>query len=157
MLGTSPEFFVARQSEIVDIVVFALAVLLVPTALVAALELAARLVDERVSYALHLVVVAALSTLFVLSVFKRVDDRATFVMLAAAAFAGALVAVSYRRPVVRTFLSLLALGPVLFLAVFLARAPLTDIAAAADVPQPVAAKRGVPVVFITFDEFPERR
>src|SRR3712207_8426269 len=63
ILGDTPEFFVVRGSTTLDIVAFALALVLMPPALLLLLEALAGLADPRAGAALHVIFVALLLAL----------------------------------------------------------------------------------------------
>ena len=83
ILGKNATFFVVRDSSGTQIVLLALAVTLLPPALLILLELGAGLIDEFLALALHLVFVAVLAGMIALQVLKRLDGPTTVLLLAA--------------------------------------------------------------------------
>jgi hypothetical protein len=156
LLGKNAAFFVAHGSMALDVVVFALLVTLVPPAVVLGVELTAGLVDTRARAAVHLAAVAFLTGLFALQVVKKLAEGPSVTMLAAAAVLGVLAALAYRRfAPARTFLTVLAPAPLVFLALFLFDSPVAKITLPPEA-EAHAATVGAdaPVVMIVFDEFP---
>ena len=160
ILGRNPTFFVVRDSTSRDIVLVVLALTLVPPAVMALLELVAGLVDRRVLQVLHLVFVGALVSVFALTVLTKLETPAGLAAVAIAIAAGTAGALVYARVrATRSFLTLLAPVPLVFVALFLFHSPASKLvragqpeARAATVP--VAAVRNqAPVVVILFDEF----
>jgi hypothetical protein len=156
LLGDTPEFFVVRGSTGWDIVAFALGLVLVPPAVLLALEAVAGLVRPRFQDALHLLFVAGLTALLATQALKRAGDLASTAIFALAIVAGAAFAALYaHRGGVRSFLTVLAPAPAVFLALFLLHSPLEKLSleseAHAKAP-PISSK--TPVVFIVFDELP---
>ena len=97
----------------------ALAVTLLPPALLMLVELGAGLIDRFLALALHLVFVAVLTGMIALQVVKRLDGPTTLLLLAAGLL-GLGAAVLYRRARhVQSFLTLLTPAPIVFLALFL--------------------------------------
>ena len=153
VLDDGPEFFVARGSERIDILLFAFGLVLLPPAFMAAVEGALRLPpDARSRLALG-------SRADPRRLARDAGPRPAVDLPVGALLAGALVSASRgpahaRRAAVRSFLTVLSPAPILFLALFLT-GPVglvwEDISAAAP-SRPVAAE--APVVFVVLDEFP---
>jgi hypothetical protein len=157
LLGESPDFFAVRGSSRWDIVLFALAVVLVPPAALFAVEALAGLVSEQLRQALHLLFVGGLAGVVLVQVLERTTDlRSTRVLLALAALLGAGVALLYRRaPPFRTLLSVLAAAPLAFLIYFLFGSTVSDLTLADDPDVALARVQArAPVVLVVFDEFP---
>ncbi|MDQ3890487.1 MAG: sulfatase-like hydrolase/transferase [Actinomycetota bacterium] len=156
LLGDTPEFFVVRGSTGWDIVALALGLVLVPPAVLLALEAVAGLVGARLQDALHLLFVGALTALLATQALKRVGDLSSTAIFALAIVAGAAFAAVYaRRAAVRSFLTVLAPAPAVFLGLFLLHSPLEKLSleseAHAKAP-PVSST--TPVVLVVFDELP---
>jgi Sulfatase len=157
LLGESPDFFAVRGSSRWDIVLFALAVVLVPPAALFAVEALAGLVSEQLRQALHLVFVGGLAGVVLVQVLERTTDlRSTRVLLALAALLGAGVALLYwRAPPFRTLLSVLAAAPLAFLIYFLFGSTVSDLTLADDPDVALAnVQARAPVVLVVLDEFP---
>jgi hypothetical protein len=156
LLRESPEFLAARGALGFDVVSFAVILVVLPPALLLAVELLAGLVDRRARRALHLAFVAALAALIAALALKRSVDAADGVLIAFAAALGIAAAAAYARvAVVRSFLNVLSAAPVVFLAVFLFLPPVSGLAFPS---QPGARSVGgvvrAPIVVVLFDELP---
>jgi Sulfatase len=156
LLGRNPEFFAAHGAGRVEIVVFALALILVPPALLVGVELAAGTISNRATGGLHLGFVAALAGLVALQVAKRLDVSDAIVLTFAGVAAVAAVLVYAALAPFRAFLTVLAAAPVAFLGLFLAASPTARLVwegeARAQV-APIAPAR-TPVVLLVLDELP---
>jgi hypothetical protein len=156
ILGRNAEFFVAHRSTALDVVAFALAVTVVPPVLLLGAELVVGLASPPARTIFHLVAVALLLALLALQVVKRLAGGPTALLLFAAAAAGVAGAIAYRRlPVARTFLTVLAPAPLVFLALFLFASPVSKITLVSEAEaQAATSSTRAPVVFVVFDEFP---
>jgi hypothetical protein len=157
LLGESPDFFAVRGSTRWDIVLFALAVVLVPPAALVAVEAIAGLISEQLRRALHLVFVAGLAGVVIVQVLERAADlSSTRLLIGLAALLGASVALLYwRLPPFRSLLTVLSAAPLAFLLYFLLGSPVADLTLADDPDVALASVDArAPVVLIVFDEFP---
>jgi hypothetical protein len=155
ILGKNPEFFSVRRSTSSQIVLFALAVTLVPPLALLAVEMLARVFSRVASDVLHLVFVAGLVAVIALHVLTNDSGLSGVGALFVAAGAGVLGALLYRQaPPVGSFLTVLTPAPLIFLALFLFN---SDASKLVFVKNPhVQAHRvrsTTPVVLIVFDEF----
>jgi hypothetical protein len=154
LLGRTPEFFAVRGSHTVDLVVFALVLVLVPPALLLAFEALVALASPRAAWVLHLVLVAVLAGVVAIQV-TRDHSRSTALVVGLAAAAGVVFALLYARARgVRMFVTALTPVPMIFLTLFLFRAPVLELegtAKALSIPPP---QRDSPVVLVVLDEFP---
>ena len=88
--GRSPDFFLFRRADRLDIVLLVLAVILLPPLVIWGVEVAVGLVSETVRRVLHLAVVTGLVTLLTVGAAKRltevrgIGDRQTVSKVAAA-------------------------------------------------------------------------
>jgi hypothetical protein len=154
LLGRNAEFFAARDSTRWDIVLFALAIVVVPPLVLAGAEVAAGFADRRVAAVLHLAAIAFLVGLVALQALRRAADPIAAIALPAAALLGAGVAVAYSRfTPVRSFLTVLTPAPLVFLALFLFASPVGKLVLP-DQPEALAAdvSSETPVVMLVFDE-----
>jgi hypothetical protein len=156
LLGRTPEFFATRGSEAGDILLLGLVLVLVPPALLLGIELIGGLIDRRVRRGLHLTFVAALAALLVVQALKGLAEDGGLALVVLALALGAAGALAYARAAgVRSFLTVLAPAPAVFLVLFLLLSPVSRLTlggqsdARAD---PVAAR--APVVMVVFDELP---
>ncbi len=157
LLGKNAEFFAAHGSTPGDIVLFALVVTFVPALVLLAIEVVVGLFSEMAAYVLHLAFVGFLGAVFGIQALKRSGVDGTTALIAGAVLIGLGLAVAvWRLAPVRSFLTILALAPLVFLGVFLFNTPVERLvfpnaqarAAAANVRNPT------PVVFLLLDEFP---
>ena len=160
ILGRNSTFFVVRDSTARDIVVLALVLTLVPPTVLALLELGAGLIDLRLMHVLNLFFVGALVGVFTLTVLTKESAPTGVAALGVAVAAGAAGALVYDRVrAARSFLSLLAPVPLVFVALFLFHSPVSKLVRAgqpeakAATVTTAAARNRTPVVLILFDEF----
>jgi Sulfatase len=157
ILGKNPAFFAVRDSSGREIVVFALALTLVPPALLFAAEFVVGLVSGAAARVLHLVFVGALLAVIALHVLTKADALAGAGALVTAALLGAAGALLYwRTGGARAFLTILAPAPLLFVLLFLFTSPVSELVSAgqAHAKTAEAVKSRTPVVLVVFDEFP---
>jgi hypothetical protein len=152
LLSKNPDYFVMAGFHALDVVLYALAVLLVPPGVLMAAELVAGLVHRKAVSFLHRLFVFVLAFLL----FARgIHGFALLATALAALLVGLVFLHAYEawRPV-RSFVSIAALASLLFLGVFLVRAPLAKLAAD-DGQAATLSHRGArtPVVLVIFDEF----
>ena len=160
VVGRSPDMFLFRRADRLDIVALAAAVTVLPALTIWAVEELAGLVSATVRRHLHLV---AITGLFVLLAFEVV--KATTGLrgprLAAVAAAGGLFGVLYAGlswP--RLWLRFLTPAPLVFALLFLLVSPTSALVLPARAPTapgpPAAVTAGdrPPVVMVLFDEFP---
>ena len=156
ILGKNAEFFAVRGSPPLDIVTFALAVTFVPALVMLAAELVVGLVNRRAAEMLHLVFLGFLAAVVAVQAFKRAGMDGTVILVVLAALAGVGAAFLFARvAAARSFLTILAAAPLVFLGLFLFNTPVTRLVFPADVDVSLAAVQSdTPVVFVLFDEFP---
>jgi Sulfatase len=160
--GKSPDFFLFRRADRLDIVVLVLGVILLPALGIWALEVAVGVISERVRRFLHLAAIFGLFTLLAIQVAKKLTDLRGPVLIGLAVAAGVLAAVLYaRQSWVRLWLRYLAPAPVVFALLFLLLSPTSRLVLptraepTATGAAPAAAPGShPPVVMILFDEFP---
>ena len=156
LLSDNPEFFAARGSTAAEIIVFGVLVVLVPPAVLFAIELLAGLASVQARRVLHLAFVAVLAAVVFVQALKDALDAGDGVLILLALALGATAALLYHRAEpVRSFLSVLSPVPILFLVLFLFFSDVSKIV----LPEDASAKsaRGVarvPVVMVIFDELP---
>jgi Sulfatase len=158
LLGRNPEFFAVRGSPGGDIVLFAVALVVVPPLVLVGIEALAGLAGWRVLRVVHAVLVAAVGTLIAVHIVKRIGALPLAIDLVLALAAGVALAwalVIRRVRPVRTFAMVLSPAPVLFLALFLFASPVTELVLPDDAEVATASVRsGAPVVMVVFDELP---
>jgi hypothetical protein len=156
LLGRTPEFFAVRGSARVDIIVFAVAVVVLPPAVLLALEALAALVDARLRRAIHLVFVAGLAAMVALYFLKRATHGTSSTLVPLSIALGAAGAALYARwHVARTFMNVLSPAPALFLVIFLFFSPAHRLVLGGSSHVSVAGVSSrAPVVMLIFDELP---
>jgi hypothetical protein len=161
--GKSPDFFLFRRADRLDIVLLVLGVTLLPALAIWAVEVAVGLVSGTVRRFLHLAAIFGLFTLLAIQVAKKLTDLRGPVLVAIALVTGGLAVVLYaRQSWARLWLRYLAPAPLVFALVFLLMSPTSKLVLPAQAESsgggqaPAAAASGVqpPVVMILFDEFP---
>ncbi len=152
LLGHNGEFFAARGSGRLDVVVFALVLVFGPPALLAGLEWA---VGPRARGAVHACFVAALVGLFVLQGIHGAGPPGWLLVALAGASGVALAAVYERVPGARLVLTVLAPAPLLFLGLFLFNSDASRLTLSGTETAFAAGEHPrAPVVLIAFDELP---
>jgi len=155
LLRHNADFFIARGNTRGDILWFSIGLVLVPPALLLAVELLAGVAWRPARVALHTAFIALLAAAFVLEAIKAAvhGDAAP---IALAAVVGIAFAAAYARAApVRSVLTVLGPAPLVFLALFLVFSPIAELlrpeAAAAAASGPAST---TPVVLVIFDELP---
>ena len=157
LLGKNAEFFAVRGSTAGDIVLFALVVTFVPALLLLAVELVVAALSPAAARVLHHVFVGFLAAVFGIQVLKRSGVSGTTVLIAGAVLIGVATALAvWRLRPARSFLTLLAAGPFVFLALFLLESPASKLVVSSGDAQAAAIRlrATTPIVFVLFDEFP---
>ncbi len=156
LLGGEAQFFVARGSATVDIVIFALFVTLVPPAVMAGLVWLAGRIRPALGDGLQLVFVGALVAAIVLPpVGDLLGGSAAAVPVALLVGAGAAALYARAAPA-RAFLSVLSPAPLLFLVLFLFVSPVSELVLPDGGAEAIAgeSRSRTPVVVVVFDELP---
>jgi hypothetical protein len=155
LLGRNSEFFAARGSTRLDIVAFALGLVVILPAALLAFEALAQIAGARVRLAVHLVLTAVLVGLIALQALRRDGSTPGWVLALLAATIGAGAAFAYGvAPAARSILTVLAPAPLVFLGLFLFDSGATKLALTGEAEAQVANVRAsAPVVVVVFDEF----
>jgi hypothetical protein len=156
LLSKSAQFFAVRGSTSTEIVVFALAVVLVPFLTALLLEGLAGLAGETPRRVLHLLFVAGFVTLIALRALKKAYDPQPDPLLLGALAIGAVGALAYWRVrAVRSIANVLVLAPVVFLVLFLFFSPVEKLVFPQEARASLVAENAnTDVVFLILDEFP---
>jgi hypothetical protein len=155
LLGRNAEFFTVRGSTRSDVIAFALGTVLIPPALLLAVEALARAVGVLVWLVVHVAIVGGLAGVVALGVLHaQLGGGAAVIILAALTALGASAAYLL-VPAVRTFLTVLAPAPLIVVALFLFNSPVSKLLTPEDtLAAPAAAVESrAPVVLLIFDEF----
>ena len=156
LLKDNPEFFAARGSTGFDIISFSVLLVVLPPAILLAVELLVGLAGEAPRRAAHLALIGILVALIAAQALKKSIDASDAVLIGMALVVGGLAAVVYARAEpVRSFLRALSPAPLVFLALFLLTNPISKLA----FPEEASARTigGVtrtPIVVVQLDEFP---
>lgn len=159
LFGQNPEFFVAGRYNRGQIIAFALLVALVPALVASLLTGLGWLVKPAIGTTVHGITLAILAAAFGLVLVNWLGLDALWpASVAAAAIAALIVWLEKTRKPVRTFLSYLAVGNLVFVGLFLgtsATAPLvTGHSTAGALGSVTVPAFDGPVVLVIFDEFP---
>jgi len=158
LFGANPEFFVAGRYSTSQLVMFALAVALVPPAVGVGATALAGAISRRAGDVVYAVVVAVLSAALVLAVLRTIGLESAALVFVLAAFAGvALAALVVRTTGGRLLASFLAVANVFFVGSFLLLGETSQLVTGGgpgdfgrvDVPTP-----GGPIVWVILDELP---
>jgi hypothetical protein len=159
--GRSPDMFLFRRADRLDILLLVAGVVLLPALCLWAVELLAGLVSGTVRRHLHLVAVTGLLTLLAVEVVKTTTGLRGPRLAALASAGGLLGGVLYASlswP--RLWLRFLTPAPLVFALLFLLVSPTSALvlpARAPSTPEPLTVSASgdrPPVVMILFDEFP---
>jgi len=156
LLSDNPEFFAARGSTAMDIIVFAILLVVLPPALLLGIELLIGLAGPKARLGAHLVLMALLAGIVFVQALKDAFGASDFVLIAIALALGAGAAALYARAEpVRSFLTVLSPAPLVFLILFLFISPVSKITLAGEASaKSIDGIKPVPVVMVAFDEFP---
>ena len=157
LLGSNAEFFAVRGSTAGDILLFALVVTFVPALVLLAIEVVVGLLSEHAAYALHLAFVGFLGAAFGVQALKRAGVDGTIALIAGAVAIGLGLALAvWRLPAARSFLTVLAAAPIVFLALFLFDSRTSKLVVSSGTAEAAAIRTHVstPIVFLLLDEFP---
>jgi sulfatase-like protein len=156
LLSDNPEFFAARGSTAMDIIVFAVLLVVLPPALLLGIELLIGLAGPKARLGAHLVLMALLAGIVFVQALKDAFGASDFVLIAIALALGAGAAALYARAEpVRSFLTVLSPAPLVFLILFLFISPVSKITLAGEASaKSIDGIEPIPVVMVVFDEFP---
>lgn len=157
LLGSNPDFFVARDNTGGQIVVFVLLLTFLPPLVATVIEALVNLVSKEARWALHLGLVAILFAVIVLQFLKQFMDGPGWPMIIISALAGAGLAWAYGyRAFLRSLADILIPAPVIILIVFLFFSGASELATGNKEVVAISTSIGspAPVVMMVFDEFP---
>ncbi|HEY8640218.1 MAG TPA: sulfatase-like hydrolase/transferase [Solirubrobacterales bacterium] len=157
LLGRNADFFVARGNSAGDILAFSFAFTFVPPLVMLAVEAVADLLDRRLRWGIHLLLVGLLVAAIALQVFKKVADGPGGVLIALALLTGILATWGYARTrFLRGIADVLIPAPAVVLAFFLLFSDASELVLPQNEAEATAIeiRSRVPVVEIIFDEFP---
>jgi hypothetical protein len=157
ILGKNAEFFAVRGSTPGDIVLFALVVTFVPALVLWLLELVAGAVNLAFATVLHHVFLGLLGAVFGVYALKRAGLNGTAALIAGSVVIGLAVALAaWRVRPARSFLTLLAAAPLVFLGLFLFQSPTSKLVISSGTARAaeIRTHATTPIVFLQLDEFP---
>jgi len=156
LLSDNPEFFAARGSTALDVISFGVLLVVLPPALLLAIELLIGLAGPRARRVAHLVLIALLAAVIFIQALKDAIDAGDGVLIALALLLGALGALLYSRAEpVRSFMTVLSPAPLVFLILFLFVSPVNKITLSSEATaKEIGGIKPIPVVMVVFDEFP---
>jgi hypothetical protein len=156
LLKDNPEFFAARGSSGFDIVSFSVLLVVLPPALLLAIELLLGLIRPEVRRGAHVVFVGALVALIAAQALKKSIDASDVVLIALSVLVGALVATLWARAEpVRSFLNVLSPAPLVFLLLFLLSSQISELAFPSEAKaRSIGGVARAPIVVVLLDELP---
>lgn len=160
LVGRNPEFFLARAAPRMDIVLVALLLLFAIPGVLALLVIAARAVLPMLGVVIHGALSTAIAAALVVSLVARTPANSLpgWAQITAGLILGAALWIAYVRfASLRTGFRFAAIGPFVFLFVFLVLSPTSLLlwsSGSIDRPAGVEVGNPTPVVMVVFDEFP---
>jgi Sulfatase len=156
LLKDNPEFFAARGSSGFDIVSFSVLLVVLPPAVLLAIELLVGLAGRPARRAAHVVLLGALVALIAAQALKRsIDASDTVLILLSIAIGAALAALWLRAEPVRSFLNVLSPAPLVFLALFLFSSQISELAFPDEAgARTIGGVTEAPIVMVMLDELP---
>ncbi len=155
LLGENPTFFTAHDAGPAEVVLFGVAVVVVPALVLIVPVLVARAVSARAGLIAAAVAVGLLGSVVFVRLVGGADHVAASAFAATVALVTALVAMFFlRHRAVRLFALYLSPAPLAFLALFLFTSPVSGIVVDQDPAVLAAGDLTTPVVVVVFDELP---
>ncbi|MGB0119406.1 MAG: sulfatase-like hydrolase/transferase [Solirubrobacterales bacterium] len=157
LLGSNPDFFVARDNTGGQIVAFVLLLTFLPPLAATAIEALINLVSPAARWVFHLALVALLFSAIVLQFLKQIMDGPAWPMILFAVIAGIYLAWAYGyRAFLRSLTDILIPAPIIILVVFLFFSNASELATGDNEVEAIRTSIGdpAPIVMLVFDEFP---
>jgi len=157
LLSRNAEFFVARHSEPVDIILLIIILCVLLPVLVVLIEVLAGLFGRRARKGVHGFMVASLLTAITLQALNKIFEFPGTVLLVGAVSTGVMVTIAYIRfRPVRIFLTVLTPVLLIFPGLFLFNSPVSKIVFADEDSSAVYDRvdATAPLIMVVFDEFP---
>ena len=154
LLGENAAFFAVRGSTKTEIVLFALAVTLLPAAALVGVSALVGRLSGRAGAALQYALVGFLAAIIALEAIQKLDGPGDRAVLAASAAVGVAFATLYATTrALPLFLTALGPAPLVFLGLFLFASPVSELVLASETRVRTETVRSTtPVVMIVFDE-----
>jgi len=156
LLKENPEFFAARGSTGFDIISFSVLLVVLPPALLLAIELLLGLIRPELRRVAHVVFLGALVALIAAQALKKSVDASDVVLIALAVAVGAAAAALWARAEpVRSFLNVLSPVPLVFLLLFLLSGQISELAFPSEAKaRSIGGVARAPIVVVLLDELP---
>jgi hypothetical protein len=157
LLARNPEILIAHHATSAEIIWLAIGLLALPPLLGWGLEFAAGRLNTGARGRLHWLLIGALASLSVLPPLERALSPPISVALTLVAALGLLTALAgARMALARSLLSMLAVGPMIFAAVFLSSDSIARVRAASgwSLPDYGRVAADTPLIIVVFDAFP---
>ena len=156
LLKDNPEFFAARGSSGFDIVSFSVLLVVLPPAILLAIELLLGLIRPEVRTGAHIVFIGVLVALIAAQALKKSIDASDAVLVGLALLVGAAIAVLWARAEpVRSFLNVLSPVPLVFLLLFLLSGQISELAFPSEAKaRTIGGVARAPIVVVLLDELP---
>jgi hypothetical protein len=156
LLKDNPEFFAARGSSGFDIISWSVLLVVVPPALLLAVEVLIGLAGDRARQIAHLVLIAGLVALIAVQALKKSIEASDTVLIVLSIGIGAGLAALYASAEpVRSFLRVLSPAPLIFLVLFLFTNPISKLAFPDEAhARTIGGVNDAPIVVVLLDELP---
>ena len=156
LLKDNPEFFAARGSSGFDVISWSVLLVVLPPALLLAVELLVGLAGRTARRGAHLVLIAGLVALIAAQALKKSIDASDLVLIVLSLAIGAGVAALFARAEpVRSFLRVLSPAPIVFLCLFLFTDPISKVAFPDEAQaRTIGGVSQAPIVVVLLDELP---
>jgi hypothetical protein len=156
LLKDNPEFFAARGSTGFDIISFSVLLVILPPALLLAVELLVGLAGARARRIAHCVLLGALVALLAVQSLKKAFDASDAVLIALSVAIGVALALLWlRTELVRSFLNILSPVPLVFLLLFLFSGSISELAFPDEAKaRTIGGVTQTPIVVVLLDELP---
>jgi hypothetical protein len=156
LLKDNPEFFAARGSSGFDIISFSVLLVVLPPAILLAIELLIGLIGPEARQVAHAVLLGGLVVLIAAQALKKSIDASDTVLIVLSVAIGAGAAVLWARAEpVRSFLNILSPVPLVFLLLFLFSGQISELAFPSEAKAlSVGGVSRAPIVVVLLDELP---
>jgi hypothetical protein len=156
LLKDNPEFFAARGSSGFDIVSFSVLLVVLPPALLLAIELLLGLIRPELRQGAHVAFLGALVALIAAQALKKSIDASDTVLIVLSVLIGAGAGLLWARAEpVRSFLNVLSPVPLVFLLLFLLSGQISELAFPSEAKaRSIGGVSRAPIVVVLLDELP---
>ena len=157
LLSRYPEFFVARKSEPIDIILFILTLCLFLPGMAVLLEAASGIFGRRFRKAVHWFMIATLVAVIALQVLKKIFQLPGLPLIIIAAILGVAATIAYvRLRPAKIFFTVLCPVILIFPGLFVFNSPIHKVVFPEKDPSAIDIKIDdpPPIIMVVFDEFP---